>query len=392
MKKTFILLILIVILAILVSCTSSEKDDKFHSMNSKTFFESVTLPEKLSIKINLDDIKNIDNAKSYKVNYVNFDKQKLIDTFIKNKISEEKIWAEGPQIIASDNDIKETLNINDGGKSFFGVEKENGRKGFSYRKRVRDMLGNKLDIIANLKFIEPSYAEQKYGYNLNSDYSSYRDLDFLSYEDSLKDIKIILSSAGMPEFDVDEAYSLDLETIKAHYKLYLNNERVEVDKKNFNWVKDDESYIFLFQQLIDNIPVINKSWQMPDGTKASVWGNSMPATRINLVYDRKGISEISVYNILNILDEIKDNNLINIYEALNKLIEDYSLTILEDDISIVSAKLCYLIIPKNDSSIELIPGWVFCSTKIGNVEGSAVTEYKYDVIDAVTGKLYKDRW
>ncbi|MBZ4665361.1 hypothetical protein [Mahella sp.] len=389
MRKTVILLLLIIIPGILLSCDTSEKDSSFRNMDSKSFFEYVTLPERLSIDINLDEIRNIDEAKTFKADYINFNKQELIKAFVKNSITEEKILAEGPQIIASDGKINEILSIYDGGKSF-GTE-NSMKGGFTYIRVNDGIYWEKLDTIANISFTDPSFIEQKYGYNLNNDYASYSDLDFLPFEKAIVNIKKIFDIAGIPPFDIYETHSLDLETILSHYKLYLHSESVEDDKKNINWTKDDECYIFSLRQLIDNIPVVNKGWQMPDGAKGSVWGNPMPSTEINLVYDKTGISRIAAYNILSVTDEIENNSLINVYEALNILIEDYSRMILEEDTRIISAELCYLSIPK-DNMVELVPGWIFGSVKATELNGSMYNRYKYDAINAVTGQLYPDRW
>jgi len=69
------------------------------------------------------------------------------------------------------------------------------------------------------------------------------------------------------------------------------------------------------------------------------------------------------------------------------LIENYSLVILENDIDIVSAEFCYLIIPEGDA-FELIPDGVFCSVQTTESDEIQYTEYKYDVVNVVTGKLY----
>lgn len=386
MKKTIILFTLIITLLILVSCSEPERNKSFHGFDSKVFFEQIALPEKLSIEVNLDEIRSIDEAKTYKAEHVEFDKKTLINAFITSSIVEEKIWAEGPQIIASAHNIREILSIYDGGESF-GVE--TGMKGgFSYSRIVGDKYWEKLDTVASVSFLEPGFNEQ---HRRNSSFASYVDLEFLPYEDALADIKRIFYIAGIPEFDIDETYSLDLETMTSNYEIYLNSELVEVEMKGLNWTKEDESYIFSLRQLVDNIPIVNKAWEMPDGTKSSAWGNPMPSTNVNVIYDKTGIRQISAFNILNIVDETENNNLINVFEAMSILINDYSLVILEDDIRIVSAELMYLSIPK-DNMLELVPGWVFRSAKDKEIEGIAFTQYKYDVINAITGKLYPGRW
>src|SRR5690625_6948417 len=62
-------------------------------------------------------------------------------------------------------------------------------------------------------------------------------------------------------------------------------------------------------------------------------------TTLFLSYDQSGIRYISVYGILEVNDANETNRLITIYEALETLIDAYSLTIIEDDLSINSAKL-----------------------------------------------------
>lgn len=389
MKKPIILFIQIIMLVTLASCSVPAKDNSFKGMDSKTFFEKVTLPEKLSIDINLDEIRQIDEAKSYQTEQVEFDKQKLIDAFIKNAIVDEKIWAEGPQIIASAGNIEEFLTIYDGGDSF-GV-KTGMRGGFHYSKNKDDIGWNAWNTVASVSFYDPDYGVQQYGYGLNSDYASQKDLDFLSYDDSLIDIKRTFDIVGMPQYDIDETYSLDLETIESHYALYLNRKAKEDESENLSWTKDDECYIFSLRQLVDNIPIVNKVWQMPDGTKTSAWGNPMPPTSIYSLYNKTGITEISANNIMNTTNEIGNSNLINVYEALNIIIEAYSQTILEDETSILSAELCYLSIP-DGYIFELVPGWVFRSARNEERDGRTYTQYKYDVVNAVTGKLYQDRW
>ena len=386
MKKRILSFIIISIVLISASCNKHNKNDDYNYTSSKDFMENTSTPERLSIDVDFDAIKYVDNARTYQAEYIEFDKQKLIDAFLKNPVKEEKIWAEGPQIISSSDNIKEILSIYDGGKSF-GTD--TGMKGsFFYSKTFDDIPWEKLDAVADISFEDLSYNDE---FRRNSDYDSYIDLNFFSYEESLLDIEEILETAGISHFDIDEAYSLDLDTMKAHFELYRNSHNVDSNLKNTSWTKEDECYIFSLRQMVDDIAIVNKEWQMPDGTKASVWGNAMPATKIHLVYNKSGINKIEAHNIVKITKEIKDNNLISVYEALNTLIQDYSLTILEDDIHIVSAELCYLNIPDNDK-IELVPGWIFISVKEIVLDGKSYTQYKYDAVNAVTGKLYQDRW
>lgn len=385
MKKKQIIFMLIIMLLILASCSeSNEENDRFGGMDSKTFFENITIPEEVSIDINLDDIEYIEEAATYQANYAEFDQQQLIDTLIQHDIVEKNIWAEGPQVIATAPNIQEVLSIYDGGKAF-GVE-TGVEGGFSYWKSKNDIGTDEIQLVAS-----PNFDDTKLAFTLNSDYASYSGLDFLSYDDALVDIKEVLDQVGMPKLEIDETYSLDVETMKSHYELYLNSIFVEEQDKNINWTKDNEAYIFSMQQLVDGIPIVNRGWFRPDGAKDAAFGNGMPATTISLGYDQSGIKYINAYGILEVNDANETNRLITIYEALETLIDVYSLTIIEDDLSINSAKLSYLIIPKDDE-FELVPGWMFSSMRSTMMDGNTSNQYKYDVVHAITGELYEGRW
>src|SRR5699024_10885412 len=109
----------IIILLILVSCSElSEENDRFDGMDSKTFFENITIPEEVSVDINLDNIEYIEEAATYQANYTEFDQQQLIDTLIQHDIVEENILIQGRQINVSTTKIKDSFNIYDGGKAF----------------------------------------------------------------------------------------------------------------------------------------------------------------------------------------------------------------------------------------------------------------------------------
>ena len=389
MKRIKIFVALTAICLIVTSCSTQNKSDKLYDMDSKAFLEQVSLPDKLSIDIDVDKIQQVNKAKTYQAAYLEFDQQKLKDAFIKNPVTEEKIWAEGPQLIASSGNVTEYLNIYDGGKSY-GVD--SGRPGgFSYSYYADSKVDSKLGTVATTSVYDPSFSEE---YLINTDYSSGVDLSFLSYEDALADIREIFKSAGVPQFDIDETYSLDLETMKTHFDLYnrkCESLGYENEWKNTSWSKEDECYIFSLRQLVDQIPIINREWYIPDGAKNAAFGSTMPITSITLVYDKTGLPEISVYGILRVTDEISNNRLISFNEAMDTLIKDYSLTILEEEVRIIDADLCYLNIPKGDSN-ELVPGWLFRSAKEAKVDGYTYTVYKYDVVNAVTGELYQDRW
>lgn len=391
MKKYIRFLIILSFILIMVSCSHSENGNNTPSItDSDDFYDKVTLPDELAIDFNLDEIKAIEKAKTFLADYHYFNEEQLIDALITYDVQERNIWREGPQIIATSSDREEVLNIYDGGEAF--GEDDGDESGFSYsNKEENEIFDNTaFYMVADLEFSDSNMSNQVFP---NSNYAAFSDLDFLPYEQALDDITETLNEAGLSSFQVDETYSLDIETIQKHYEIYLNNYNEIIEKRyeNLKWIKDHERYIFSLQQLINDIPIINRGWDLPDGTKTSAFGNPMPTTIINLSYDKEGVRKINVHNTLEPTEELEEVPLISLYDALATLVNDYSLTILEDDVHIISAELCYLSIPKDDQ-FELIPGWVFRVAKEETTEGDTFFQYKTDIVNAVNGKLYQGRW
>lgn len=214
---------------------------------------------------------------------------------LKNPIKEEHIWAQGPQIIAEGPNVVEYLLVYDGGKAF---GKSHDMFGFNYYAEIDEIGPTKLGIIANIDFNDQITI---YKNNLNIDYEAKKDLAFFSFEEALTNVEATIQQVGVTDFKVNETYSLDLETMKSHYETYLQVYTTG-DEQNLEWTESDEAYLFSFQQTIDNIPVINTSWQMPDGTKTSAWGNPMPQTNIRVIYDLSGIRDIYVGSLLTVKD------------------------------------------------------------------------------------------
>lgn len=394
MRNKYIFYLLVLLSIIAVGCNqTNEKTTDYEAMESKAYLESAEIPSNLLIDIKFEEVKEIKSAKSYKVNYMTFAKQLLIDTFIESEIVEEVIWAEGPGLRATGSNVEEYLNMHDDGAAFFD-EKEVEPNGFQYGKTVAGINSNNLWTIANVYFDDTSFTDE---YGLNSDYESYNNLDFLPLEDALLDVNAVLEKVDMSPLMIDEAYSIDFETMQIHYKLYLekmaSNELYDPDEiERVDWTKDDEFYLLSMQQVVEDIPVINKPWLMPDGVTTSAVGSSMPYTQVHVMYDKSGLRNVSAFNLFEIDKEIEQHKLITIFEALDNLMELYSLGILEEEVSIIDADLLYLIIPKDDE-IELTPGWVFENTKtIVTDDGYEYEESRYDVVDAITGKVYQDRW
>lgn len=378
----------IVLVMIAVAC-SKDKDNKneinANEANDKeSIYEKVNVPDKVTIDFQLDEVDTVQRAKSYKVNHIAFDKQKLIDTFIENEIVEEIIWGEGPQVRAKGSNIEEYLNLYDGGSAYFD-DKEIAPMDFAYGRHVA---GKQLDYRGKVARTGFGYRAHEFEFERNSDYESYTDLDFLPYEEAFANVEEAFEKVDMPQLILDETYSVDLETMQAHYDIYWEDYRSK-DEEKINWTKEDEFYLFSMQQLVDDIPIVNTEWHTP-GVSDSPLGSMMPFTGVSVLYDKDGISELSTTNMIEIDEEIGENDLLSIYDALEKLMKAYAAVVLEEEVNITSAQLLYLIFPTDDG-YELIPGWIFTSETTRAISDEKEVVRKYDVVHAVTGELYEDR-
>ncbi len=83
-------------------------------------------------------------------------------------------------------------------------------------------------------------------------------------------------------------------------------------------------------------------------------------------------------------------DLISGFDAMKVLVDDYAKIIIERDIHILSAQLCYLLYPASEDNLSftLKPGWIFTSF---SSKGS-YSSFRIDMVDAVTGELYPGRF
>ena len=63
---------------------------------------------------------------------------------------------------------------------------------------------DKLSHVITFSSEPPDMATQKYAYGLKSNYTSFKDLSFMTYKDALSEVKKILNSINFPEFEVSK--------------------------------------------------------------------------------------------------------------------------------------------------------------------------------------------
>jgi hypothetical protein len=395
------IIFILLILMLLTSCSPSFEtanisvnENSLATMDIDEFLINTKLPLNFIISMDEKILDTSDSAATYHAITLTFNKAQLAELLIKSTKTEEIVYAEGPQIHGLDHDVLEYLNLYDNGVMFQSKGKNEGAiEWFIYRYYSGNGLNNYLPMIASPSLGLADKFAQLYQYNRNSDYGSKSDLSFKSYSETQSDLIRLFTKIGLPNIKVDEAYSLDLETMQAHYDLYVKAN--PGDTYNPSLTIKDECYLMSFRQFISDIPVVNIGWMNLDNSSdLSATGNYMPATIIQTIYSNQGIVQATVQHAYKIVEEIEQKKLINLPIAMQVLIDEFSQVILLDEVKLISAELCYISIPDSEQAdqFELRPAWIFCLSKSVQEEDGVYNTYRYDVVDAITSKLFKGRW
>lgn len=390
MKKTIFMVCIISLILLVSACkgTQTEKDVT-NTTDLVSFLQTVELPKNLTISFDAANVKSTSSAKIYTANFLSLEAETVAKELLNKPIVDEKAMAEGMWFQAEDESLTEYLTVLDGGKSFGTDSGVNG--GLYYSVFVKGKPVVDFTSVISGEVGPPSINEQLNKSLLRSDYSSHADLSFQSYEEALNTVKRQLMTVGIPTIELGETYSLDLNTIQAHYDLYTKESQDQ--QEHISWTKDDEAYLFHFRQMIDQIPVVNVPWEWGKGAATGADGNIMKFPIIDATYTHDGIINIRASGIYDI-DAAKageEKPLISAAEAMQVMFKEYQGLLLDEGTEISSAELSYVSVPE-DKSYQLIPAWVFGVAKPTVwIDPESKSELPYNnyseyVVNAITGE------
>lgn len=386
-----IISVIFIPLLIFVGCsgTSSPQPDRIDSLEA--FHEQVDIPEKLRIEIDFAQMSTLASVREYTAETMDLDHETIVRAFLKDQAVKESVWADGVTYVAERGDVTEALSAYDGGARFGTPSSAKG--GFIYNKTIGDDDASKWGDVSSPDFRTPNSVTP---YSNNLDYSSNTDLGFLPHAQAVDAILDVLHAADLPEFVMDETYSLDLATMRNHVEqarqqdIDRGTEIFAGMKPLTEWSAQDECYLFSFQQKIGELPVAAKGWSNPSAAPSTVFSDKMPITMVNLTYDCSGIRHLQAQNLLRIVAEGDRVDLISGYDALKIVVDHYAKIIIENEIRVLSAQLCYALYPASDKdfTFSLKPGWIFTSFSSSGEYAS----YTFDMVDAATGDLHPGKF
>lgn len=387
MKKVFAFFCIL----LLVGCANVETEqinDNLDSANLDEFLSKVNLPKNFKLDFGVELVSEKTSANRYYASIFSVSEEKAIRTLLGDEELSTQVYALGPQFELIDESSQQYLTIYDGGKSFGVDSGVHGGLNYSYFVGGNDIYPTVISMMSGYR----DETEQLLNYKDKTDYQSSADLAFTTYENALLKLEIIFEEIGLPDLDVTETYSLDLETMKKHYDAYKKDvTKIGDHLIEYQFSKEDEAYLFFLRQIIDDIPLSNVYWQSEIAEM-----NEIYSTSVDALVNKKGITSMSANNLLDVKEKIEEHELINKVTSLKKLIEHYSNTLMMDETKVISMELSYVAIHIEENKYELIPAWIYCISS-NDVKVDPVTEeeiefntYDYFVQNAITGEQIKN--
>lgn len=381
--KSYTYLLLFLIIVVLVSCNGKDEEtipDNVGQQNSHIPNENKTGPYPLKVNVSNEDFNDIKSVTLYDVSFIELDENKTKSILLRENKAKEGSSAYGKEYKTENNDIQEILTFFDGGKSLDTVSGINGGLNYVLIKN-ETLLAGELDSVISAQPDASFQNEQLNEYSKKSDFESYADLHFRPYSELLDELMNLMAELGLPEMELIETYSLDIDTIQEHYEHYLQDGFFEGVDTIFDWKEEHETYLFLLRQIVDGIPVSNITF---DNTYSS---------EMSAYYSKDGLISMDAYNIINILDEESNVDIISASTALEIVEKKFDNQMLQYETAIDSVELNYLIFfNENTNKLVLKPVWSFkvveTSHWIDQLENTeySIDDYSYFVIDAVTGE------
>ncbi|MEK4851501.1 hypothetical protein NST04_16770 [Paenibacillus sp. FSL H7-0756] len=389
-KQLSSLIISIILLLSITACKDSSDSNKLsEGVDLSTFLQTATLPNNLTIAFDVASVKDRSSAKTFKTGMLELDPDMVKRGLLLKEVVASELQAVGQWVQTGDNSFAEYLTVYDGGKAFGKKVDVNG--GLSYTVQLNNQKEKYPYVIAKTVG-PPDMSEQLLKSKLRSDYASTADLSFMSYTDALTTVKKKLESIGFPPLILAETYSLDLDTMRKHYALYLEENKNQDNLEQVSFSKEDEAYEFHFLQQIDDIPFVPVPWEWKKGTANGPDGNIMKNSIISVTFTKNGIISLIAQNLFDIegTKEAEEKPLIGAAAALEVLFSDYKELLLDEGTKIVSAELNYVSMP-DDQTYQLIPAWVFQIAKPvvwsdpNNQTTLPFEDYSKFVVNAITG-------
>lgn len=325
--------------------------------------EDITYPEKLS---------------TFTVEPMRFSVEYFENNLLQTSITEVETTALGP-VYQTTSD--EYLNIFDDGDEY-GI-KTGLDGGFSYSRELskETFPYSLLGVTQSQKQVSDLSFYKDFTFKLQR-YESPEDLNFLSKEKALIEIKALFQQITNNSVKLMEKLSYSLTVEKMLEQIETSNIKREFPRLP---TREDEAYVFLLQQEIKGIPLMNNYWE--SRTADEEYPHLLP--EVVAIYKNEGMISIEVRNIVQENQELGDVIILSPVEIL----KSFEQQLLIADMHIESCDLEYLIIHEKKEK-KIIPVWRLLTWQTTSYKGTdqpifEYPEYRTLIFDAETGQAIK---
>lgn len=202
-------------------------------------------------------------------------------------------------------------------------------------------------------------------------YQKQKELDFMSQEQAVANVRNCFKHFGINLGDVATVYVMDYETMQQEEDITTIDGTIDASLKKESWSSADDTYYFYFYQDYQGIPVTynpytGQGWQ--DGEAATI------------MYNASGVIHASIQGCYEWTEE-ECVEIISVEEATDTLFRNYQ-GIVNTSYEVNRISFMMDIMPGADYTARLIPVWVFDTV----VSGDGYTFTSKIVIDAVSGE------
>ncbi len=378
-KKVFAFLLSLILLLSLFGCSKDNRDD---TLTLEEYLTQDELKDRISIKFDPDDVKDFSDANVYEAEYWIFDENNVKSVLLHYPQTSEMADEAFSSYTTEEGDAEETL---------YFYAQDNIKNNFEYTHHFRQNFD-----IENYYFLYPEETTNGFGVsanNLIANPKKWKDLDFMPYQSVMKEVEKVFDALDFPEYRCQEVKALDLQSLTQVYRYFeelnMNDPTSTVPVQP---IKENETYVLQYRQIIDDIPVMNyRSYQDPEKLcRRSI---------ISVGYTEEGISDLYVNGLLKV-GEGENQKIISSAKAASILADYFKTDPYTRDYRLESFELVYqAFLDKSNGKLTLAPFWFIRASEPFTEElevpiefGSSlhVLSYRYFFVNAVTGEFSID--
>lgn len=376
-------------IAFVLGLSGCEANQTGGSMTIKEYLAKYDLEDQISLKFDISDIKDYTKAKIYEAEYWDFNVNEVKATLLHYPQISETVNGTFSIYTTQEGNSDESLVFSNQEET--NDPQDNAKGGFEYYHHFNQNFS-----LENYYPFYPKEILNGTNYSvpaLIANPKSWRDLEFASYKSAMEDIETVFEELHFPEYKCQDVTTLDLEALTRSYR-YSEEQNLKEPSLfvPIQPLKENETYILQYRQILDGIPVANYlGYQDPQ--------SSCRRSTISVAYTKDGISNLYVNGLLQV-NEGDEQDIINASKAASILANYLKDNVYQDNLSLESFELIYhAMMDPSTGKLTVSPFWMIRASEPFSIDldipvnsntSYHTLSYRYFFINAVSGELSAD--